>query len=275
MERVIDTVALVSGGARGIGAAVASRLHGEGARVVIGDVLDEDGKETAERIGSGAVYVHLDVTRPQDWESAVNAAVETFGGLNILVNNAGIVNFASIEDYTLEQWNAVIAVNLTGTFNGIKAAIPALKQSRGGSIVNISSIAGIRGYEQIPGYTASKFGIRGLTKSAALDLGRHGIRVNSVHPGVISTPMTAGMAMDMSHVALSRMGHPGEVADLVLYLSSTESSFVTGAEFVIDGGDSAGTVTPSGDEETHAMRSLPGSLKGTPPLATRPPGTSS
>ncbi|MEZ2391366.1 SDR family oxidoreductase [bacterium RCC_150] len=227
-----------------LAAAVASRLHGEGARVVIGDLLDEEGKETAERMGSGALYVHLDVTNPQDWEAAVSAAVETFGSLNILVNNAGIVNFAPIEDYTLDQWNSVIAVNLTGTFNGIKAAIPALRESKAGSIINISSIAGIRGYEQIPGYTASKFGVRGLTKSAALDLGHHGIRVNSVHPGVISTPMTAGLEMDMSHVALSRMGHPGEVADLVLYLASNESSFVTGAEFVIDDGDIAGTVTP-------------------------------
>ena len=243
MERVIDKVALVTGGARGIGAAVALRLHGEGARVVIGDVLDEVGKETAQRMGSGALYVHLDVTSPQDWEAAVAAAVETFGGLNILVNNAGIVNFASIEDYTLEQWNAVIGVNLTGTFLGIKAAIPAMKKSRGGSIINISSIAGMRGYEQIPGYTASKFGVRGLTKSAALDLGPQGIRVNSVHPGVIATPMTADTESDMSHVALGRIGHPGEVADLVLYLASKESSFVTGAEFVIDGGDTAGTVT--------------------------------
>ena len=245
MERVNDKVALISGAARGIGAAIAARLHGEGAKVVLGDVLDDDGQATAERIGSDARYVHLDVTSADDWESAVKTASDTFGGLHVLVNNAGIVNFALIEDYTREQWDAVIAVNLTGTFQGIKASIPVMKESRTGSIVNISSIAGIRGYEGIAGYSASKFGVRGLTKSAALDLGRYGIRVNSVHPGVISTPMTAGMTLDMSHTPLNRVGHPGEVANLVLYLASDESQFVTGAEFVIDGGDTAGTVTPT------------------------------
>ena len=245
MDRVIDKVALISGAARGIGAAIAARLHGEGAKVVLGDILDDEGQATAERIGSDAVYVHLDVTRTEDWNASVKTALEAFGGLHVLVNNAEIVNFAPIEDYTLEQWDAVIGVNLTGTFKGMKAAIPVLKQSRGGSIINVSSIAGLRGYEAIPGYSASKFGVRGLSKSAALDLGRYGVRVNSVHPGVISTPMTAGMALDMSRTALNRVGHPGEVADLVLYLASDESQFVTGAEFIIDGGDTAGSVTPS------------------------------
>lgn len=240
MDRVIDKVALVSGAARGIGGSIAARLLGEGAKVVIGDILDDAGAALADRLGEGATYVHLDVTRPEDWEAAVRTATERYSGLNILVNNAGIVNFGSIEEYTYEQWNAVIAVNLTGTFNGMKAAVPSLKAAKGASIINISSTAGIHGYEKLPGYTASKFGVRGLTKSVALDLGRFGVRVNSVHPGFIVTPMTDGLPRDTSHVALDRVGHPGEVADLVLYLAGDESSFVTGAEFVIDGGETAG-----------------------------------
>ncbi|MET1086530.1 MAG: SDR family oxidoreductase, partial [Arthrobacter sp.] len=161
---------------------------------------------------------------------------------DILVNNAGIVNFGPVGDYSLAQWDSVLAVNLTGTFQGITAAVPALRSRQGGSIINISSIAGIRGYEQLPGYTASKFGVRGLTKAAALDLGRDGIRVNSVHPGFILTPMTEGLVPSTSHVALDRVGKPWEVAELVLYLAGDESSFVTGAEFVIDGGETAGMV---------------------------------
>ena len=244
MGRLDGKVALISGGARGIGAAIAGRMLSEGAKVVVGDVLDEDGGKLASRLGDGVRYVHLDVTKPADWEQAVNEAVTAFGGLSILVNNAGIVNFGRIDEYAYEQWSRILDVNLTGVFNGIKAAAPALARAGAASVINISSIAGLRGYEQLSGYTASKFGVRGLTKSAALDLGGSGIRVNSVHPGVIQTPMTEGMTFDTGHVPLHRIGQPGDVADLVVYLAGDESSFVTGAEFVIDGGETAGTVTP-------------------------------
>lgn len=240
MGRIDGKVALISGGARGMGAAHARRLTGEGARVVIGDILDEEGEALAAELGESARYIHLDVTSYEDWERSVQASVATFGGLDILVNNAGITGFGNIEDYTLEAWNSVIAINLTGTFHGIKAAVPALKARGGGSIINISSTAGLKGHANLPAYTASKFGVRGLTKAAALDLGRYGIRVNSVHPGSIRTPMMDGVAVNVDHVALRRLGEPEELADVVLFLASDESSFATGAEFAIDGGDTAG-----------------------------------
>jgi 3alpha(or 20beta)-hydroxysteroid dehydrogenase len=244
MGRLDGKVALISGGARGIGAAIARRFLDEGASVVVGDVLDDDGAHLLAQLGDGARYVHLDVTRPADWDAAVNEAVTSFGSLSVLVNNAGIVNFGRIDDYLHEEWTRIIEVNLTGVFNGIKAASPDLAKTGTASIINVSSIAGLRGYENLAGYTASKFGVRGLTKAAALDLGRDGIRVNSVHPGVIQTPMTEGMTFDTGHVPLHRIGQPTEVADLAVYLAGEESSFVTGAEFVIDGGETAGTVVP-------------------------------
>jgi len=228
-----------------MGAAHARRLVEEGARVVIGDLLDEVGEATAAEIGESARYVHLDVTKPDDWAAAVAVAVAEFGGLDILVNNAGIANFASIEDYTLEQWNLIIAINLTGTFNGIKAAIPALKESGAGSIINISSTAGLKGVAALPGYTAAKFAVRGLTKEIAIDLGKYNIRANSIHPGNIRTPMTDGLDVDQSSVPLARMGEVSELSNLVLFLASDESSFSTGAEFVADGGETAGIVPPA------------------------------
>jgi len=247
MGRLDGKVALISGGARGIGAAIARRFLDEGARVVVGDVLDEDGARLLAELGDGIRYVHLDVTRPADWDAAVSEAVTAFGGLSILVNNAGIVNFGRIDEYPHEQWTRIIEVNLTGVFNGIKAAAPALATAGSAAIINVSSIAGLRGYESLAGYTASKFGVRGLTKAAALDLGRDGIRVNSVHPGVIQTPMTEVMTFDTGHVPLHRIGQPTEIADLAVYLAADESSFVTGAEFVIDGGETAGTVATPAD----------------------------
>lgn len=244
MRRLDGKVGLISGGSRGIGAAIAQRMLEEGAKVVVGDVLDQEGAALAAQLGGDARFVHLDVTSPLDWQQAVDAAVVEFGGLSVLVNNAGIVNFGRIDEYPLEEWSRIIDVNLTGVFNGIKAAAPSLALNGSASIINISSIAGVRGYESLAGYTASKWGVRGLTKSAALDLGRSGTRVNSVHPGVIETPMTAGMTFDTGHVPLHRIGQPREVADLVVYLASDESSFITGSEFVIDGGETAGTVAP-------------------------------
>ncbi|WP_120339774.1 SDR family oxidoreductase [Cryobacterium soli] len=240
MARVSGKVALISGGARGLGAAMTRRLVEEGARVVVGDVLDEDGAALVADLGDACRFVHLDVTRAQHWDNAVAAAVSEFGGLDVLVNNAGIVNFGSIEEYTLEAWNSIIAVNLTGVFLGIKAAVPAIIRSSAGSIINVSSTAGLQGYEALPGYVAAKFGVRGLTKAVALDLGRYNVRVNSVHPGAIATPMTEGLDLPQKHVALHRVGEPVEVANLVLFLASDESSFSTGAEFLTDGGELSG-----------------------------------
>jgi 3alpha(or 20beta)-hydroxysteroid dehydrogenase len=225
-----------------MGAAHARLMVAEGAKVVIGDLLDKDGEALAKELGPAAAYVHLDVTKPVDWEAAVATAVKTYGRLDVLVNNAGIANFGPIDEYSHADWEQVIAVNLTGTFNGIKAALPALKQAKGGSIINISSTAGIRGYPALPGYTAAKFGVRGLTKAVALDVGKYGIRANSVHPGVIRTPMTSEIPEDTRHVALDRTADPQEVANLVLFLASDESSFSTGAEFIADGGETAGLV---------------------------------
>ncbi|MFD3925780.1 SDR family oxidoreductase [Streptomyces sp. NPDC058614] len=244
MSRLKEKVALVSGGAGGIGAAIARAVVVEGGQVVIGDLQDAEGQALAEAIGPAATYVHLDVTKPTDWESAVATAVDTYGRLNTLVNNAGIANFGPIDAYTHADWDAVIAVNLTGVFNGMKAAIPALKQATPASIVNMSSVNGLLGAPWVPGYVASKFGVVGLTKAAALDLGRYGIRVNSVHPGFITTPMTAGASPDLSQFALGRAGDPAEIARLVVFLASDESSFSTGAEFIADGGLLAGISGP-------------------------------
>jgi 3alpha(or 20beta)-hydroxysteroid dehydrogenase len=243
MNRLTGKVALVSGSARGIGAAIVQALAAEGAKVVIGDLLDDDGRALAQRIGPAATFVHLDVTDADSWAAAAAAAEQAHGKLDVLVNNAGIAGAAPIEDYRREDWDRIVAVNLTGTFLGIQAVVPAMKRAGGGSIVDISSVQGLMALPMSAGYVATKFGVRGLTKAAAVDLGRYGIRVNSVHPGFIRTPMTAVVPADTSGVALDRAGEPDEVAKLVVFLASDDSSFSTGAEFVADGGESAGNVT--------------------------------
>jgi 3alpha(or 20beta)-hydroxysteroid dehydrogenase len=236
MGRVNDKIALISGGARGIGEADARLLVAEGAKVVIGDVRDEGGKALADEIGDAARYVHLDVTEPEDWKSAVATAVREFGKLNVLVNNAGIANGSALQQFDHGQWDRIIGINLTGTFLGMQAAADAMIAAGGGSIINVSSIEGIRGTPWAHGYVASKWGVRGLTKSVAMELAPHGIRVNSIHPGLIRTPLTEGIPDDMLSIPLGRAGTVEEVANFVLFLASDESSYATGAEFIMDGG---------------------------------------
>ncbi len=233
-------VAFVSGGARGLGEAYVRALAGEGAAVVFGDVLDDAGRAVARDIGDRALYVHLDVTRAGDWAAGVAAGEARFGPFTVLVNNAGIVHFAPIEDTSPAQFDRVIDVNLRGTFLGMHAVIPSMRRAGGGSIINISSTAGLRGYENLAGYVASKYAVRGLAKTGALELGPAGIRVNSVHPGQIETPMTAPLETHTTHVALRRRGVTAEVANLIVFLASDASSFCTGAEFVVDGGETTG-----------------------------------
>jgi len=239
-DQLHDKVALVSGGARGMGAAHCREIVARGGKVVIADVLDDEGKALAADLGDDSVYVHLDVTDSAQWRSAVDTAVSRFGKLNVLVNNAGILSQGPLGEYSEDQWNTIIAINLSGQFLGISAAKDALVSAAPSAIVNISSTNGFQGSVGMHGYTASKFGVRGLTKSVALELGQHGVRANSVHPGPIATPMTEGLdASGLAH-ALGRFGEPREVSNLVCYLASDESSFSTGAEFVVDGGQLAG-----------------------------------
>lgn len=208
--------------------------------MVVGDILDEDGQQLASKLGPASRYVHLDVREYGEWEDAVEFTVEEFGRLDVLVNNAGLVRSAPFDQHTVDDWKLVIDINLTGAFLGMRAAVEALKTAGQSSIINISSDAGLQGYHAISGYNASKFGLRGLTKSAALDLGRYRIRVNTVHPGLIRTPMVAGMDFPQDHVALHRMGDMSEVSKLVVFLASDDSSFSTGSEFIADGGESMG-----------------------------------
>jgi 3alpha(or 20beta)-hydroxysteroid dehydrogenase len=241
MASLKGKIALVSGGARGMGASHARAIVEAGGKVVVGDLLDNEGTALTQELGDAAAYIHLDVTSPDDWKMAVELAMQKFGGLNVLINNAGIVNFGRLGDYTLDQWNLIMKINVTGTFLGITAARDALVASAPSSIINVSSAAGLQGTSAMHGYVASKFAVRGLTKSVALELGAQNVRVNSIHPGVIRTPMTADLELGAHLGALGRIGEPVEVSKLILFLASDESSYQTGAEFIIDGGQLAGT----------------------------------
>ena len=240
MEGLTGKIVLISGGARGQGAAEARMLVASGARVVIGDVLDERGQALAAELGDAAVYVHQDVTREADWAAAVGAAVR-MGGLHGLVNNAGIYQPRSLMDTDAELFERHMRVNQLGCFLGMKAAVPAMELAGGGSIVNISSVAGLRGSPHALAYSATKWALRGMTKAAAIDLASRKIRVNSVHPGPIATEMLdvrtpEENARRLDRVPMGRQGSAEEVAKLVLFLLSDESSYMTGAEVAIDGG---------------------------------------
>jgi cyclopentanol dehydrogenase len=245
--RLAGKVALISGGARGMGAAEARLFAREGARVVVADVLEAEGQAVAAEVnadGGQSVFARLDVTSESDWGQAIALAVSRFGALNVLINNAGIGGSSRVEDTTAEAWDRVMDVNAKGVFLGTKAAIPAMRRAGGGSIVNIASQLGLVGMDDSsPQYTASKGAVRLLTKTTALQYAREGIRCNSVHPGPILTPMTEHRRADpvvykrmLSRIPLGRYGEAEEVAYAVLYLASDESAFVTGSELVIDGG---------------------------------------
>jgi 3alpha(or 20beta)-hydroxysteroid dehydrogenase len=239
-----DQVVVVTGGARGQGAAEVRAFVREGARVVIGDVLDDMGERLAAELGSAALYVHLDVTSETLWADAIDRTEAAFGPLTTLVNNAGVIHSASVHEETADGFHRVVDVNLCGAFLGIRAAVPSLTRAGGGSITNISSMAGMRGGGNTPAYTSSKWGIRGLSKTAAIELAPRGIRVNAVFPGVIETAMLASsgrtpeqfVARWRSQLLVPRLGTVDDVAELVVFLASEDASYITGSEFVVDGG---------------------------------------
>jgi 3alpha(or 20beta)-hydroxysteroid dehydrogenase len=244
MGRLDGKVALITGGARGMGKSHARHFVAEGASVVIGDVLDDKGRAVAEGLDR-CRYVHHDVTSEDDWAASVAATLDAFGRLDVLVNNAGILRHGPVAEMAPDEFRRVIDVNLVGTWLGIRQAVAPMTAAGGGSIVNISSIEGFAGAAGLSAYSASKFGVRGLTRSAAQELGPVGIRVNSVHPGGVMTSMALAAAESMTGVdpasflkamPIARFAEPVEISRLVAFLASDESSYTTGAEFVADGG---------------------------------------
>jgi 3alpha(or 20beta)-hydroxysteroid dehydrogenase len=240
MDRLKGKVILISGGARGQGAAEARLFVAEGARVIIGDVLESQGRALAAELGQSAAFVPHDVTKETDWQRAVDAA-QALGGLHGMVNNAGIYQPKTLMETDVELFERHMRVNQLGCFIGMKAVVPLMEKSDGGSIVNVSSVAGLRGSPGAIAYSATKWALRGMTKAAAVDLAPRKIRVNSIHPGPIDTDMLRVRtpqqnAERLTRVPMNRMGTVDEIAQLVLFLLSDESSYITGAEVAIDGG---------------------------------------
>jgi 3alpha(or 20beta)-hydroxysteroid dehydrogenase len=249
MGRLDGKVALITGAARGQGEAAARLFTAEGAKVVLGDILDDAGKAVAASLGDAAIYLRHDVSQEDSWANFVSIASESFGRIDVLMNNAGIIHVAPVAQITLENYMKVVNVNQVGCLLGMRSVIPAMVQAGGGSIINVSSTTGMEGAMGLVAYVSTKFAIRGMTKTAALELGRVGIRVNSLHPGGIDTPMGDGSMEDFKDVdatgffdslPLGRIGRPEETAQVALFLASDESSYCTGSEFVADGGMLAG-----------------------------------
>jgi len=247
--RLENKVALISGGARGMGAVEAKLFASEGARIIIGDIREEEGRQVEAQInesGGECFFTHLDVTSEANWLEVVAQAVAKYGKLDILINNAGIFPMEKVEETTEESWDMVMDVNAKGVFLGTKSVIPAMRAAGGGSIINLSSIAGLVGSTYSASYNASKGAVRLLTKSTAIQYAREGIRANSIHPGLIDTLMAANLLADedlrqrrVATTPMGRVGRAEEVAYGALYLASDESSFMTGSELVIDGGFTA------------------------------------
>lgn len=247
MGRLDSKVAVITGAADGMGAAHAKLFVNEGAKVVLTDIQEDLGKKLAEELGDSALFIKLDVTNKNDWDNVVSKTEETFGPINILVNNAGMSYSEPTLDMSEDSWNKVVDLNQTSIFLGTKAVVPSMKKAENGSIVNVSSISGFVGQSAGLAYNATKFAVRGMTKSSALEFADDNIRVNSVHPGIIQTNMidqilqAGGEGKDIvesleKDIPLKRLAQPEEISYLVLYLASDESSYSTGSEFVADGG---------------------------------------
>lgn len=246
MGKLDGKVAVVTGGARGIGAEISRLFAAEGARVVVADVLTQEGEALAEEIGDAALFMHLDVTDESQWAQVVAVAEQEFGPIDVLVNNAGIVAFGTIAEQELKSFQHVLDVNLVGPWLGMHVAFPSMQRAGGGAVVNVSSTAGLMGYSNLGAYVASKWGLRGLTKSAALEFARDNIRVCSVHPGPIRTPMTAQFDDSMCEAQpIPRFGEPQEVAKMVLFVVA-DATYSTGTEFVVDGGATVGSLLVEG-----------------------------
>ncbi|MDQ0154781.1 glucose 1-dehydrogenase [Robertmurraya andreesenii] len=243
MERLSGKVAIITGGARGMGASHVRMFVKEGAKVVFTDILEQEGQALANELGENVKFIKHDVTKSADWQHVVEETEKTFGPVHILVNNAGITMSKSILEITEEEYRRIVDINQVSVFLGMKAVIPSMKKVAGASIINISSVNGLVG--GAVGYTDTKFAVRGMTKAAALEFAQHGIRINSVHPGAVATPMIIqedvkdAVEAWAKTLPLQRVAQPEEVSNLVVFLASDESSYSTGSEFVIDGGVTA------------------------------------